>query len=163
MVLTALALLTGCGSPSEGPSARTAGDGVPSQLEFTAATLDGKQFDGRTLAGKPAVLWFWTPWCVICRHEAGFIADLAAKHGDDVTFVGVAAQDEVSAMREFAGRYGIDAFTNLNDADGAVWARFGVPAQPAFAFISAGGEVERVNGTVTEQEFDRWLATRARS
>lgn len=87
----------------------------------------------------------------------------ADKHGDDVTFVGVAAQSDVAAMRAFATRNGIDSFTNLNDKDGSVWATFDVPAQPAFAFISASGDVERVNGTVTEQELERWIATRAQA
>lgn len=157
LVLAGLMLVAGCGTARED----TAGSAPLQQLQFTAETLAGERFSGQSLAGKPAVLWFWTPWCAICQHEAGFIADLAEQHGDRATFVGVAAQDDVEAMRAFAKRYGIDNFTNLNDANGAVWARFEVPAQPAFAFISASGKVERVNGTVTEQDFVRWLETRA--
>lgn len=160
VVLFSLAFLAGCGStPEDGQSS----DRVAYQLQFTAKTLDGAEFSGEQLAGKPAVLWFWTPWCPICQHEAGFIAEMAKTHGDKATLVGVAAQDDVSAMQEFASRHGIDSFTNLNDENGAVWAKFEVPAQPAFAFISAGGKVERVNGTVTEQEILRWLETRAQS
>jgi hypothetical protein len=32
---------------------------VPDQLKFTAGTMDGGEFSGESLAGKPAVLWFW--------------------------------------------------------------------------------------------------------
>lgn len=169
LVVALLALLAACGTGPEapetnaGPSTAAPADGVADQLRFTATTLDGERFSGEDLAGKPAVLWFWTPWCAICQHEAPFIADMAKVHGDKATFVGVAAQDQVGAMRGFAERFGIGDFTNLNDKDAAVWARFGVTAQPAFAFVSANGRVERVNGTVTEQEIVRWLDTRAQS
>lgn len=148
---------------SNGPEQTSETSGVAEQLQFTATTLDGSEFSGEELAGKPAVLWFWTPWCAICQHEAPFIAEMAKAHGDRATFVGVAAQDQLPAMRKFADRFGIDTFTNLNDEHADIWARFGVTAQPAFAFISAGGAVERVNGTVTEQEIVRWLDTRART
>lgn len=160
LVLSIMMLFAACGTdePSDGAS-----DADSSQLRFTAKTLEGAEFSGEELAGKPAVLWFWTPWCAICQSEAGFIADMAEAHGETATFVGVAAQDNVDAMQRFAERYGIDSFTNLNDENGEVWAKFKVPAQPAFAFISASGKVERVNGTVTEQEILRWLETRAQS
>lgn len=163
LLFAVLALLAACGTGQQARDTGTGDSTIAQPLQFTAKTIDGAEFSGRQLAGKPAVLWFWTPWCAICRHEAGFIADMAEQHGDQATFVGVAAQDDVSAMRAFASRYGIDAFTNLNDEKGAVWAHFRVPAQPAFAFISAGGTVERVDGTVTEQEILRWLDTRAQS
>jgi hypothetical protein len=32
------------------------------RLNFTGTTLSGAPFDGASLQGKPAVLWFWTPW-----------------------------------------------------------------------------------------------------
>lgn len=174
LVMACGAVLVACGGPAPGdaglrPDASTSSHadgpraGVPEQLRFTATTLDGAEFSGERLAGKPAVLWFWAPWCAICQHEAPFIARMAKEHGDEATFVGVAALDDVPAMREFADRFGFDAFTNLNDEKSAVWARFGVTAQPAFAFISASGEVEVVKGTVTEQDVVRWLETRAQS
>ncbi|GAA5101653.1 redoxin domain-containing protein [Haloechinothrix salitolerans] len=160
VLLSSLVALAACGTAAD---EGTESSGGTPQLDFTATTLDGSEFAGKTLAGEPAVLWFWTPWCAICQHEASFIADMADKHGDEVTFVGVAAQDDVEAMRAFADRYGIDSFTNLNDADGSVWATFDVPAQPTFAFISASGDVERVNGTVTEQALEHWIDTRAQA
>ena len=39
----------------------------------------------------------------------------------DVTFVGVAARSDVSAMQGFVSKYNLN-FTNLNDADGSIWA-----------------------------------------
>ena len=48
---------------------------VPEQLRFTAETVDGKEFSGASLAGKPALLWFWAPWCPNCQAEAPAIAE----------------------------------------------------------------------------------------
>lgn len=130
---------------------------APSQLRFSAKTLDGKEFSGTSLVGKPAVLWFWAPWCPNCQREAPSIAKAAGEHGEKVTFVGVAAQDQLPAMKDFASKYGIDAFTNLNDANAAVWAKFGVTYQPAFAFIGADGKIDVVKGTLSPAELDQRL------
>ncbi|MDQ3689795.1 MAG: protein disulfide oxidoreductase, partial [Chloroflexota bacterium] len=69
-----------------------------------------------------------------------------------VTFVGVAAQDEVPAMQKFVSKYKMDSFAHLADLDASVWTRFGVTAQPAFAFIGADGSVDVVKGTLSEQD-----------
>ncbi|ANE80525.1 hypothetical protein A7U43_15465 [Mycobacterium adipatum] len=113
------------------------------RLQFTATTLSGAPFDGAGLQGKPAVLWFWTPWCPFCNQEAPTVSRVAAAN-PDVTFVGVAARSDVAAMQAFASRYNL-GFTNLNDADGSLWARFGVPWQPAYLFVKADGTSTFVN------------------
>ncbi len=124
---------------------------VPEQFRFTAETVDGNDFAGASLVGKPAVLWFWAPWCPTCQREAPMIAESARDH-PDVTFVGVAALDEVPAMQGFVTRYDVGLFPHLADLDGSVWRRFGVTAQPAFAFIGADGSVEVVKGTLSEDD-----------
>ena len=116
---------------------------VPEKLKFTAATIDGVKFDGSALAGLPTVMWFWAPWCPNCKREAPDVA-AAAANNPDVQFVGVAAQDEVPAMAEFVDTYGIDHFPQLADTDGAVWQRFGVTYQPAYAFIAPDGSIDTV-------------------
>lgn len=113
---------------------------VPEQLRFTAQTVDGKDFRGGSLAGKPAVLWFWAPWCSNCQAEAPDIAE-AAKN-TKAQFVGVAAQDEVPAMQDFVDRFGLGSFPHIADTDAAIWKRFGVTYQPAYAFIGSNGKVE---------------------
>ena len=113
------------------------------RLQFTATTLSGAPFAGADLQGKPAVLWFWTPWCPFCNQEAPTVSRVAAAN-PDVTFVGVAARSDVAAMQAFASRYNL-GFTNLNDADGSLWARFGVPWQPAYLFVKADGTSTFVN------------------
>ena len=124
---------------------------VPEQLRFTAKTVDGKDFSGESLAGKPAVLWFWAPWCPNCQAEAPTIAE-AARSAGDVAFVGVAAQDEVPAMADFVQRYDLGSFPHIADTDATVWKRFGVTYQPAYAFIGSDGTVETVTDQLEAEE-----------
>ncbi|WP_460358224.1 protein disulfide oxidoreductase [Mycobacterium sp. ZZG] len=113
------------------------------RLDFTGITLGGAPFDGASLQGKPAVLWFWTPWCPFCNAEAPSVSRVAAAN-PGVRFVGVAARSDVAAMQGFVSKYNLN-FPNLNDADGSIWARYNVPWQPAYVFYRADGSSTFVN------------------
>ena len=152
VVLLAVLLVDACDrTPS--PGTQSAGPAIPAELQFTAETLDGHQFSGDSLFGKPAVLWFWAPWCPACRAEAPAVARAAAAN-PAVTFVGVGARDEPPAMKAFVEKYHLAAFTELADTDGAVWAKFGVTRQPAYAFVSPDGAVEVVKGSLAEHDLN---------
>jgi thiol-disulfide isomerase/thioredoxin len=123
------------------------------RLLFTGTTLSGAPFNGAGLQGKPAVLWFWTPFCPFCNAEAPGVSRVAAAN-PGVTFVGIAAHSDVGAMQSFVSKYNLN-FTNLNDADGSIWARYGVPWQPAYMFYRADGSSTFVNNptaAMPEQE-----------
>jgi thiol-disulfide isomerase/thioredoxin len=113
------------------------------RLQFSATTLSGAPFNGATLQGKPSVLWFWTPWCPFCNAEAPGVSQVAAANRA-VTFVGIAAHSDVGAMQDFVSKYNLN-FTNLNDTDGSIWARYNVPWQPAYVFYRADGTSTFVN------------------
>ncbi|MEU3148721.1 MULTISPECIES: redoxin domain-containing protein [unclassified Streptomyces] len=127
---------------------------VPAELKFTTTTVDGQTFEGTSLAGKDAVLWFWAPWCSVCRSEAPTIARTAAKWGDKVTFVGVPGQGRTADMKKFVADTGLEGFPHAIDTDGSLWSRFGVPAQPALAFINDDGTVKVALGPVGANQFD---------
>lgn len=134
LVLAAAALTAGL---STAPTARA------DDLNFTGTTLSGAGFNGASLQGKPAVLWFWTPWCPFCNQEAPNVSAVAAAN-PQVTFVGVAARSDVAQMQSFVSKYNLN-FTNLNDADGSIWAKFNVPWQPAYVFLRPDGTSTFVN------------------
>ncbi len=124
-----------------------------SRLDFTGTTLSGAPFNGASLQGKPAVLWFWTPWCPFCNQEAPTVSRVAASN-PGVTFVGVAARSDAAAMQSFVAKYNLN-FTNLDDADGSIWARFNVPWQPAYLFVKPDGTSSFVNNptsAISEQD-----------
>jgi thiol-disulfide isomerase/thioredoxin len=123
------------------------------RLNFTGTTLSGAPFNGSSLQGKPAVLWFWAPWCPFCNAEAPGVSQVSASN-PKVTFVGIAGRSDVGAMQNFVSKYNLN-FTNLNDADGSLWARYGVPWQPAYVFYRADGSSTFINnpvGAMPQQE-----------
>jgi thiol-disulfide isomerase/thioredoxin len=134
--VTAAALVLGL---SSAPRALAADD----RLQFTGTTLSGAPFNGAGLQGKRSVLWFWTPWCPFCNAEAPRLSQVAAAN-PAVTFVGVAAHSDVGAIQDFISKYNLN-FTNLNDADGSIWARYNVPWQPAWVFYNSDGTSAFVN------------------
>ncbi len=126
-------------------------------LSFTVTTLDGGTFDGKTLAGKPAVLWFWAPWCPTCAGQAPHMREAATKYDGKVAVIGVAGLDEVSNMHWFVTAFKVDNFPHLADAEGVVWKRFGITEQSIFAVLDANGAVT-YRGHLAADELDRRLA-----
>jgi thiol-disulfide isomerase/thioredoxin len=145
-VVFAAALILGL---ADAPRSAAADD----RLQFTGTTLSGAPFSGAGLQGKPAVLWFWTSFCPFCNAEAPGVGRVAAAN-PGVTFVGIAAHSDVGSMQNFVSKYNLN-FTNLNDTDGSIWARYGVPWQPAYMFYGADGSSTFVNNptaAMPEQE-----------
>jgi thiol-disulfide isomerase/thioredoxin len=148
-LLVAIALIFGLGTA---PRSSAADD----RLQFTGTTLSGAPFNGASLQGKPAVLWFWAPFCPFCNAEAPGVAQVAAAN-PGVTFIGIAGHSDVGAEQAFVSKYGLN-FTNLND-DGSIWARYNVPWQPAYVFYRADGSSTFVN-TPTQAMSQQDLAGR---
>jgi len=151
LVAGAVLVLTGCSTgvadgDSEGSEGST-GDGSTgsvatppeTDLAFTAETLDGSPFDGETLAGRPAVLWFWAPWCPTCRAQAPGVSRLAGQYDGQVSVVGVGGLADEGDIRDFAVQ--VDGPTHLIDEDGEVWRHFGVTAQSTYLVLDADGGV----------------------
>ncbi len=115
---------------------------VPAALAFSAPKVGGGQFEGASLSGKPAIIWFWAAWCPRCRAKADNIKDVHANHGAQVNVVGVAGLGSGdAAMAQFVSQYGLGSFTNLADDQGVVWRHFGVTEQEYFVLIDRAGAV----------------------
>ncbi|MEV2278097.1 redoxin domain-containing protein [Nocardiopsis sp. NPDC049922] len=158
-VLAAVLGLSACAAtePGSGSGSGTATEreGVQeTAFEFRARTLDGEALDGGELRGAPVVLWFWAPWCVVCRSEAPGVLDAADRFDGQVEFVGVAGRGQVDEMREFTAGTATDGLTHIVDEDGAIWSGFGVASQPAFAFLRPDGTYATVTGTLAEDDLD---------
>lgn len=120
---------------------------VPAQLQFTTQTVaDEADFDAATLFGHDTILWFWAPWCPSCQAESGDLAEAAEELPDGVALMGVAGQSELPDMQSFVTEFGVGNFAHMADVDGSIWENFGIPYQPAYAFINDDGTIETVIG-----------------
>jgi peroxiredoxin len=134
--------VAGCGGGTSTAGADRPVDTPAGQpLEFTATTVDDQPFDGRSLVGKPAVLWFWAPWCPVCLQQAPGVRAAFEQYGDQVAIVGVAGLDKAAAMPEFIRLAKVESITNLSDETGEVWKRFGITSQSTFVLIDATGTI----------------------
>ena len=92
-------------SPADQPSAGPASDGpknVPATLRFTSTKVDGGEFNGASLTGKPALIWFWAPWCPVCRSQIDQVQRIASDNEGKVNVVGVGSLDDAKAISGFA-------------------------------------------------------------
>lgn len=121
---------------------------VNDKLNFTATTVSGDSFDGTSLAGKDSILWFWASWCPTCQAEAPGVATAAAQLPDGVTMYGVPGNSDQAGMETFVSDYGLGDVVHIVDGDGSLWSTFGVPYQPAFAFVNDDGEITVIQGSL---------------
>lgn len=117
-----------------------------------ATTIDGQPFDATALAGRPTVVWFWAPWCVICRGEAPNVASIASRYAGKVNFVGVAGRGTAPEMRDFVKKTHTEAITHLDDGSGEIWLAYKIYAQPAYAFITDDGRLKTFTGALGEDK-----------
>jgi thiol-disulfide isomerase/thioredoxin len=141
-VLAGLLLLVagaGCTTRAEAPAAAAA----PGVLSFTGRTLDGEPFDAATLAGRPALLWFWAPWCATCAAQAGSVTNIEQEYGDRLGILGVAGMGSTADMHEFVTDLGVGTVPNLDDGAGVLWRRFGITEQSTYVLLDRAGSVVR--------------------
>ncbi|MEV4290646.1 redoxin domain-containing protein [Nonomuraea bangladeshensis] len=131
---------------------------APAALRFTTRTLDGKTFQGESLAGKPIAFWFWAPWCPKCLSDAPAVKAAATQH-KNVTFIGIAGLDTETAMKEFVQRTGTSDLVHLSDAKGAVWTKLGVTEQSTFVFMKPDGTLEKASGPLGQNGLEKHLRT----
>jgi thiol-disulfide isomerase/thioredoxin len=144
--------------PAEAPAAQDEATGeetaeevaVPAALDFDAPTVDGGTFSGATLAGQDSVLYFWAPWCTVCRAEAPSLPGVANEFDGQATFYGVAGlSPDVAAMQGFVTDTGTGDLTHIADTEGSIYTGFGVSSQTTFAFVNDDGTIEIVRGPLT--------------
>ncbi|MEV6300316.1 redoxin domain-containing protein [Actinoplanes sp. NPDC051861] len=124
-------------APAPSSSTRT----TPVALTFTGKTLDGAAFDAASLAGKPALLWFWAPWCATCASEAQSVGDIYDEYADRLGILGVGGLGTTDAMHEFVRDLEVEKVPHLADTPGKIWQRFGIAQQSWYVLIDPEGTI----------------------
>ncbi|MGE5468329.1 MAG: TlpA disulfide reductase family protein [Ignavibacteria bacterium] len=92
--------------------AAAAAPAAPSAAPLFAAPLVGLDDKPTTLSawkGKPVIVNFWARWCTPCRKEIPEFIKARARHkGSGVELIGVALEEQGTAVREFAKAYDME-------------------------------------------------------
>jgi peroxiredoxin len=114
---------------------------VTGPLAFTGKTVDGRTFNGASLAGKPTVVWFWTPWCPLCHDQVPDVREASRRFAGKVNIVGVGGLDSAGPIKKFVSEQKIGTFPNVCDESGAVWKHFQVTQQSTYVLVDAKGKI----------------------
>ena len=80
--------------------------------ELFAATLTGLDSKPHALSqwrGKPLIVNFWARWCGPCRTEIPELVNLRQRHlARGLEVIGIALEDKVAPVRDFAKAYEMD-------------------------------------------------------
>jgi cytochrome c biogenesis protein CcmG, thiol:disulfide interchange protein DsbE len=106
-------------------------------------------------AGTPVVVNKWASWCGPCRLEFPHFQSQAMKHGAEVAFLGVAANDSIPALETFLSELPLP-YPSYYDPDMEISKELGGPTQafPATAFYDSSGELVFTQPGVYSEEAD---------
>ena len=89
--------------------------------------------------GRPVFIEFMNPACIHCEHMTGIINQLYEQYGGKVVFLSVSS-GSVADTQAFINQYGTP-WTYSYDANGSVFAEYGVTGTPTFCFVNGQGQV----------------------
>ena len=110
------------------------------------------------LAGKPAVLSFWTTWCPYCRNQTpALIAAHAQYSPNGVSFIGIDVKEAPAEVQNYLTAQGINYPIAL-DQNGQVAGAYNVTGYPTTYFLDAQGRVAaRHLGALFSEQLDGYL------
>lgn len=111
--------------------------------ELQGTTLTGQPYDLRDAAARPALVYFFAPWCKICAASAGNLNRLRRwRDADDIEIVAVALDwgtDE--EVRNYAARHDLNVTVVLGDAK--VARQWQIQAFPSYYVLNGEHRVVR--------------------
>lgn len=141
----------------------SSGEEIPN---FSAVTLEGKNFQLSDLRGQVVLLDFWGSWCGPCLQENPNLLDLYSRYrgrnyiglkGFEIVSVGI-EQDperwENTIYRQAINwpYHILDQATSLRFFDSPIAQQFGIKEVPTKYLINENGKIIKVNPTIAEVE-----------
>lgn len=105
---------------------------------LTALQTDGRPFDLQRLQGRPALVYFWATWCPVCSAQQSAIDGVL--NGTPAITIAMRSSSELGG---YLAKQALD-WPTIDDADGAISARWGVSGVPAAFILDTDGSVRFV-------------------
>ncbi|MBA2663582.1 MAG: TlpA family protein disulfide reductase [Bradymonadaceae bacterium] len=109
---------------------------------FELRTLDGELVRSSDLAGKPSILYFWAPWCGVCKIQSPTLSSFHKSYGDEVNVYAVVVDyGSVDELKAYVARENIDYPVLLGTRELA--AHYRVNSFPTLYFLDKDSQVRR--------------------
>ena len=133
LLLMLVVILAGCGEQRFG--AKEAAD-------FTLPALAaGESITLQDYRGDVVYLTFWASWCVPCRQEMPYLAQLWQRHREaGLRVIGINVEEDSAAALQFAEDHDIP-FPLVSDRDRAVSKLYRVPGFPTHYIVDRRGKI----------------------
>lgn len=139
------------------PPAEPRADGLP-DLELPCLG-EGPAVRLSDLRGVPTVVNVWAAWCSNCAREMPLFAEVSARLGEDVRFLGVHYKATRDQGLQSETDFGVP-FPSVYDEDGdRVVRRLGAYAPPQTFFVTADGRIagREIGEISSRRELERLL------
>ena len=109
---------------------------------FTLPLLDGSgSLSMEDYRGKVVYVTFWASWCVPCRQEMPYLAQLRLRHeGEGFEVLAINVDDDVELAKAFVEEYDMP-FPVLRDEGRTVSSKFKVPGYPTHFLVDRDGRI----------------------
>lgn len=133
LLLCATLALTGCGEQ------RFEAKEAPG---FTLPSLDGGgEISLQDYPGDVVYLTFWASWCIPCRHEMPYLAQLWERHRESgLQVIGINVDEDLAAAQQFAEEHKLP-FPLAHDKDRVISKIYRVPGFPTHYIVDRRGRI----------------------
>jgi peroxiredoxin len=110
--------------------------------DFTLADLGGRPWSTAELRGKPAVIYFFAPWCRVCAASSPQLRWFHRWRGDDVQVLLIGLDwSAPQELHDYVQRHALTMPVLLGDR--ATGAAYRIQGYPTYYVIDAEGRVAR--------------------
>ena len=124
--------------------------------ELRGTTLTGQPYDLQDAGARPALVYFFAPWCKICAASAGNLNRLRRwRDEDDIEIVAVALDwGRADEVHDYVERHDLNVTVVLGDA--VVARQWRIQAYPSYYVLNAEHRIVRRDIGYSSQ-FGLWL------
>ena len=110
--------------------------------DFVLADLEGRTWSAAELRGRPAVIYFFAPWCGVCAASSPQLRWFHRWRGDDVQVLLVGLDwSAPQELRDYAQRHELTMPVLVGDP--ATGAAYRIQGYPIYYVIDAEGRIAR--------------------